>query len=263
METYRAIPEGYMRIGEIAKKAGINTNTLRHYDKEGLLSPSSESEGGYRLYTDKDMVQLIQILTMKQLGFTLSEIKKHLVALDTPDDMVNALTEHEIAIEKKIRLLSESLKDIRALKTEVSQMQTMDFRRYADILNNLQMGNENYWAIKHMDEDILDHFRNHFDEESTKAFMETLERLGAEAEQLQKEGVLPESEKGQVLAKATLDMMLEVTNNNKYLMAKFADFIEKMKHLDEEPEEESVTSQEFLQLAVDAYLMQSGQTPFV
>jgi DNA-binding transcriptional MerR regulator len=263
MDNYRAIPEGYMRIGEIAKKAGINTNTLRHYDKEGLLSPSSESDGGYRLYTDKDMVQLIQILTMKQLGFTLNEIKNHLVSLDTPSDMVNALGEHKIAIEKKIKSLTESLKEIKALKSEVEQMQTMDFRKYADILQTLQMGNEHYWVIKHMDDDVFDHFRNNFDEDSAAAFMEALERLDNEAAQLQKDGISPESEKGQALGKATLEIMVNATGGNESLMKKFAGFIENMKDLHGEQEEKGATSQEFLQLAVDAYLIKSGHDPFV
>jgi len=250
-----------MQIGEMAKKVGVNTNTLRYYDKEGLLLPSSESEGGYRLYTDKDMVRLIQILTMKQLGFTLKEIKKHLVSFDTPDDMVHALTEHETVIEKKVELLLESLKEIKALKTEITQMQTMDFRKYADILANLKMGNEYYWAVKYLDEDLLTHFRDHFDEDSSMAFMETAKRIGAEAKQLQKEGISPESERGQALAKATLGMILEVTNRDESLMKKFAEFTERMKCLEEDREESVITAQDFLRLAIDAYLVKSGHDP--
>ena len=49
MEKYRAIPKGYMTIGEVAKKMGITVRTLQYYDKEGVLPPSAESEGGRRL----------------------------------------------------------------------------------------------------------------------------------------------------------------------------------------------------------------------
>ena len=223
MEKYRAIPNGYMRVGEIAKKAGISINALRYYDKEGLLSPSSKSEGGYRLYTDQDMVRLIQIQTMKELGFTLSDIKKHLVSLDTPDDMVAALTEHEIAIEKRIEVLSESLKAIKALKDEVLQMQTMDFKKYAYILASLQLKNDSYWAIKHMDDDVLEHFCNHFDEDSALAFLETMRNFETEASQLYKAGVSPESEKGQAIAKAVMEMLIEVTGGDDNLLLKFAE----------------------------------------
>lgn len=51
MEKYKAIPQGYMTVGEVAKKMGVTVRTLQYYDKEGLFSPSAVSEGGRRLYT--------------------------------------------------------------------------------------------------------------------------------------------------------------------------------------------------------------------
>ena len=188
VEKYKAIPEGYMKVGELAKKMNVTVRTLQYYDKEGLLNPSSESDGGFRLYTDQDMVRLLQIQTMKDLGVTLSEIKKRLVALDTPDDMVKALAEHEIAIKKKMEILSKSLKEIKALKAEVKQMRTMDFKRYADILANLQMKNELYWVIKHLDGDLLDHLREHFQDNKNRALyiIKSMNRLHSEAARLQK-----------------------------------------------------------------------------
>ncbi len=100
MENYRAIPKEYMKVGELAKKAGVTVRTLQYYDKEGLLSPSAESEGGYRLYTDKDLVKLLQILMMKRLGFTISEIKKRIIAMDTTAEVIDVLTEHATNIRK-------------------------------------------------------------------------------------------------------------------------------------------------------------------
>ena len=54
----RAIPEGYMTVGEVAGKMGVTVRTLQYYDREGLLSPAAESEGGRRLYTDRDVIKL-------------------------------------------------------------------------------------------------------------------------------------------------------------------------------------------------------------
>ena len=84
MAKYRAIPDGYMTVGEVAKKMGTTVRTLQYYDKEGLLCPSAESEGGRRLYTDKDLVMLHQIVCLKSLGFTLDDIKQRLISLETP-----------------------------------------------------------------------------------------------------------------------------------------------------------------------------------
>lgn len=64
-----------LKIGVVAKKTGLTVRTLHHYDQVGLLKPSAETESGHRLYTDADIARLYQILTLKQLGFTLDEIK--------------------------------------------------------------------------------------------------------------------------------------------------------------------------------------------
>lgn len=46
MDKHKAIPQGYMTVGEIARKMDVTVRTLQHYDREGLLSPSAMSEGG-------------------------------------------------------------------------------------------------------------------------------------------------------------------------------------------------------------------------
>ena len=49
MEKYKAVPQGYLTVGEVAKRMDMTVRTLQHYDKEGLLSPSALSEGGFIL----------------------------------------------------------------------------------------------------------------------------------------------------------------------------------------------------------------------
>lgn len=65
-----------LKIGAVAKNTGLTVRTLHHYDQIGLLKPSDETESGHRLYTDSDIARLHQIMTLKQLGFTLEEIKE-------------------------------------------------------------------------------------------------------------------------------------------------------------------------------------------
>ncbi|WP_435234773.1 Zn(2+)-responsive transcriptional regulator [Psychromonas sp. PT13] len=62
------------RIGELAKNYGLKTDTLRFYDKHGLLKPSSRSEAGYRMYTEGDAECLGFILRAKAIGFSLTDI---------------------------------------------------------------------------------------------------------------------------------------------------------------------------------------------
>ena len=136
MSKYRAIPNNFMTIGEVAKKMGVTVRTLQYYDKEGLLSPSTQSEGGRRLYSNKDLIMLHQILSLKSLGFTLDDIKERLIKLETPKDVANALSEQANDIRNKIKNLQDSLKAIEQLKEEVLQMNTVNFKKYADIIVN-------------------------------------------------------------------------------------------------------------------------------
>ena len=62
------------RIGELAQRFKIKTDTLRFYDKQGLLAPSSRSEAGYRMYTEGDAQRLRFILRAKAIGFSLTDI---------------------------------------------------------------------------------------------------------------------------------------------------------------------------------------------
>ena len=114
----KAIPPGYMTVGEVAKKMGVTVRALQYYDRQGLLSPSAESAGGRRLYADKDLIRLHQILSLKHLGFSLDDIKNRLSSLNTPADVAQALSEQVAAVQEKIEVLSESLREIEALQQE-------------------------------------------------------------------------------------------------------------------------------------------------
>ena len=197
MAKHRAIPLGLMTVGEVAKKIGVTVRTLQYYDKEGLLSPSAASEGGRRLYTDKDLVLLHQIISLKSLGFSLDDIKHRLISLETPTDVAKALTEQADRIREKIEQLTASLTAIEQLKEEVLQIQTVNFKKYADIIVNLQMKNDSYHLIKHFDDGMLDNIRSRFDKAGALNFMQRFNQLGDAIVQLKEAGVPPESEKGQ------------------------------------------------------------------
>lgn len=70
-ERRKHLDQHFYFISEFAQKASVSVRTLRFYDKVGLLSPTSYTEAGYRLYTDTDFLRLQQILALKFLGFSL------------------------------------------------------------------------------------------------------------------------------------------------------------------------------------------------
>jgi DNA-binding transcriptional MerR regulator len=63
-----------LKVGELARRTGLTVRTLHHYDEIGLLRPSLHTAAGHRLYTADDIARLQQILSLRQLGFSLEEI---------------------------------------------------------------------------------------------------------------------------------------------------------------------------------------------
>jgi len=64
-----------MTIGALAKEAKVNLQTLRYYEKRGLLPPPHRATSGYRLYDEKSLQQLCFIRRAQQFGFSLDEIR--------------------------------------------------------------------------------------------------------------------------------------------------------------------------------------------
>lgn len=261
MAKYRAIPQGFMTVGEVAKKMGVTVRTLQYYDKEGLLSPSAESKGGRRLYTDKDLITLHQIISLKSLGFSLDDIKERLISLETPADVANALTEQADDIRQKIEQLQASLSAIEQLKAEVLQMQTVNFKKYADIIVNLQMKNDSYYLIKRFDDDTLDHIRSQFDKESGLDFMDRFNRLSDEIVQLQKENVPPESEKCQQVVKEYWGLIMEFTNGDMSMLPKLVE-VGSIDTATNAWEERQKIVNDYLEPALQVYFSRLGTNPF-
>lgn len=261
MSKYRAIPNNFMTIGEVAKKMGVTVRTLQYYDKEGLLSPSKQSEGGRRLYSSKDLIMLHQVLSLKSLGFTLDDIKERLIKLETPKDVANALSEQADDIRNKIKNLQDSLKAIEQLKEEVLQMNTVNFKKYADIIVNLQMKNEFYPLIKRFDDNTLDHIRNKFDKESGLDFMARFNRLSDEIVRLHKEKVSPESEESQKIVGEYWGLIMEFTNGDMSMLPKLME-VGNIDMATNSWEERQKIVNDYVGPALEIYFKRIGINPF-
>lgn len=261
MNKYKAIPKGYMTVGEIAKKMGVTVRTLQYYDQEGLLLPSAESEGGRRLYTDQDMIKLYQILSLKSLGFSLAEIGKQLISLDNPADVAAALAGQAKEIKSNIKILSEKLKEIELLREEVLQMQSVDFKKYSDILTNLQMKNEYYWMVKHLDNQTLDRLRTHFDKESATTFINLFHCLNSRIAVLCKDNAPPESEPAQALAKEFWNMIIDFTEGDMSMLPKLME-MNNLVDTEHEEMQKQAFANDYIGKALDIYFTRLGVNPF-
>ena len=181
--------------------------------------------------------------------------------METPADVANALTKQADDIRGKIEQLTASLTAIEQLKAEVLQMQTVNFKKYADIIVNLQMKNDSYHLIKRFDDDTLDHIRNRFDRESGLRFMDRFNRLSDEIVRLQKENVLPESEECQQVVKEYWGLIMEFTNGDMSMLPKLME-IGNIDTAANAWEERQKIVNDYLEPALQVYFSKLGVNPF-
>lgn len=98
----------FMKIGEVAKRSGTGIETIRFYEREGLLLEPERRPSGYRQYDESTVERLDYIRRAKELGFTLAEVREllELSFAQSDCDHIRQRAEEKIAdIEQKIRSL--------------------------------------------------------------------------------------------------------------------------------------------------------------
>ncbi len=102
------------RIEEIAKRTGMTRRTLRYYEDQGLLAPPVRSSGGFRLYSEEDVVMVNRIKELREtMGFNLGEVRQILEL----ERIVDYLREHcrEMPPGQRLEQLNGAMRDAQAL----------------------------------------------------------------------------------------------------------------------------------------------------
>jgi len=128
--------------GEMAKLCGISVRTVQFYDHKGVLHPSSESDGGRRIYNEDDLTKLRLICTLKAIGLTLDSIKgvmesemsgKILTIL--LDEQVESLSDEIIERQKQLEMIAIIKESIRN-KATISANSILDVEHIMERKNN-------------------------------------------------------------------------------------------------------------------------------
>ncbi len=103
-------------ISQLAKSAGVNVETIRYYERQGLIEQPLKPIQGYRQYPEATLTKVLFIKRAQHLGFTLSEIET-LIALSAGScNRVQHLAEHKLGIVqtkiKDLKRLEKSLKNL-------------------------------------------------------------------------------------------------------------------------------------------------------
>jgi len=108
-----------MTIGELARRAGVNVQTVRYYERRGLLPEPDRTPSGYRDYTDVTLDRLRFIRRAQELGFTLSEIGELLVLRLDPHTTAAAV---KARAESKIADVDRRIHDLQRIKHALTHL---------------------------------------------------------------------------------------------------------------------------------------------
>jgi len=103
-----------MRIGELSKQTGFQVETLRYYEKQGLLQPVSRTDSGYREYDSESLKQLKFIHQAKSVGFSLNEISE-LLTLRVERDQRSCAEVKTIA-EQKLEQIENKITELAKMR---------------------------------------------------------------------------------------------------------------------------------------------------
>ena len=160
------------KLSEIAK---ISKRTLRYYDEIGLLKPARVNSSGYRIYGEKEINKLQQILFYRELGVSLEQIK---LILENPlFDEIEALKEHRIKLLEKQKQIDLLLKNVnKTIQLKEGEVKMSDREKFEGFKKNIIDTNEKKYG-----EEIREKYGNESIEKSNKKFQNMTEegRIGS------------------------------------------------------------------------------------
>ncbi len=133
-------------IQKFAKLAGVTVRTLHHYDRIGLLKPRRRTESGYRLYGDRDLAHLEQIVVLKFLGLPLREIRDLLHDVTALSDTLRR--QERMLIEKR-RQLDRAITAVAEAARSLRPRRGPDWSLFKKIIKEIEMQNDMDWTKKY------------------------------------------------------------------------------------------------------------------
>src|SRR5215471_17887704 len=197
---------------EFAQRAGVTVRTLHHYDRLGLLKPSGRTAVGYRLYSDRDLVRLEQIVALKFIGFPLSQIRELLNRRDM--DLSAMLRQQRLSISEKRAHLDRAIRAIEQAEEVVASSQQSDWEPFRKIIEVIQMQTRKDWMKKYYTEEQLNDLRKRWTPEVQAKSELDWRELVRDVEAAMARGESPESEVSRRLAERKQKLIDLFTGGN-------------------------------------------------
>lgn len=244
-----------MTVGELAKRANVSVRTIQYYDKIGLLKPSSISEGGRRLYHENDITILHQIITLKNLGLTLDEVKSRLMPSESAEDIKKMLLKQAELIKEQILKANKVIDSIEMIASEIEMSQTVDWSKYSNMMQLIQENNESYWVMNFLDHDVLAKIvkvHGQYSEEELPS--DWLVKSMKKAKQLFEAGYTPESEQAQILAAEVWAIVEKYAQGQPEMTEKLYVFFNDTKQWPDQYAKMQMETHAFIEASIEHYL---------
>jgi len=198
-----------LTVGELAKRTGLTVRTLHHYDEIGLLKPTLRSGSGYRLYTAADIARLQQVLSLRQLGFSLDEVRDCLNRSDfAPLEVIRL---HLVRLREHIELQHRLFERLEAMAAHFQTVEEVSADEFLQAIEAITM-TEKYFTAEQ--QEFIKSRREEAGEEVLRKKQEEWAALIAEVRAEMEADTDPTEANVQALAKRWKSMVHETTGGD-------------------------------------------------
>jgi len=198
-----------LKVGELAKRTRLTVRTLHHYDEIGVLKPSLHTESGHRLYTAGDVTRLQQVTSLRQLGFSLEEVRD---CLDRPGcSPLEVIDLHVARLRKQIDLQQRLCDRLAAIATHLRAAAEVSADEFIQTIEEMAMI-ENYYTPEQME--YLKKRGEQVGQERIQQVQREWPELIAQVRSEMEKGTDPASPEVLVLAKRWMGLINEFTGGD-------------------------------------------------
>lgn len=238
------------QIKELGDLTGVSRRTLHHYDRIGLLKPSIRQENNYRLYSERDLGRLQQILALKFFGFELKQIAA-LLNEDDSQSVHNLRIQHQL-LHSEISRLQDALQCLSSLIEEADRSKSINWQMTVKLIEVFKMNEQlnQTWLSNIFTQDELKQYAelkvNFTEQQKQDLHQEWLDIIAVAEVNLNHD---PASEIGAKLSERTMTWVVQAFKNKRALGTKIWHGYVEGKH-DNDISQPAI---DWLRKALDAY----------